>query len=109
MAKSNWIVQRSDDEQLLAATAERKGKIFRCSAVRTLENPEQLEGTVHLSLESRRATVLVDEFPDVKDDILKLQIVNNLDKLAYFNLGEGVSTAYSVLEERRQKKLLTIF
>ncbi len=108
MAKSQWIVKRSEDGQLFAASAKRKGRVFLCSSVKNLPDGKELGGVVHLALESSNAAVLVEEFPEVKDDILDLQIQNKLDQLALFNMGEVVSTAYSLLEKRRQKQLLSI-
>ncbi len=108
MAKLQWIVKRSEDGQLFAASVKRKGRVFQCSSVKNLQDGQELGGDVHLALESGNAAVLVEEFPEVSDDILDLQIQNKLDQLALFNMGEVVSTAYTRLEKRRQKQLLSI-
>ncbi len=108
MAKSQWIVKRSEDDQLFAASVISKGRVFQCSPVQKLQDGSELGGTIHLTLEANDAAVLVEEFPEVKADILDLQIQNKLDQLALFNMGEVVSTSYALLEKRRQKQLLSI-
>jgi hypothetical protein len=108
MMKSQWIVKKSEDEHLIAASVKRKGKVFLCSPVEPLKDSSKLSGLVHLSLESSKAEVIVEEFPKVKDDILELQIQNKLDQLALFSVGEEIATSYAILEERRQKQLLSL-
>ncbi len=108
MAKSHWIIKRSEDGEFLAATVTRKGQSFHCSAVQTLQDPEHLTGHVNLVLESSKAVVLVEEFPDVKDDILQLQIHLALDRHALLDPGDSASISHRFIEERRQKKLLSI-
>ncbi|MEE4242096.1 MAG: hypothetical protein V2I36_11575 [Desulfopila sp.] len=108
MAKSHWIIKRSEDESLIASAVKRKGKIFHCSGVQSLHDAGNLAGTISLTIDSSKASVLIEEFPDVKDDVLQLQIENKINQLALFNVEENISTAYSVINERRQKRLLSI-
>jgi hypothetical protein len=108
MTKSRWIVKRSEDGEFLAAEVTRKKQFFHCSAVQILKDPKLLTGPVNLALESSKAVVLVEEFPDVKNEIMQLLIHQSLDRNALLEPGEKFSISNRLLEERRQKKLLSI-
>ncbi len=108
MSNKQWIGTRSEDDRFLAAEFQRKGPVLHCSAVHQVDTPSELSGTLSLTVSSSKASILVEEFPLLKADLLKLQIENKLDQLALFDVGEAVSTSYQKVEEQRQKQLLAV-
>ncbi len=108
MSRKQWIGTRNEDNRFLAAECKRKGQVIHCSAVHQVDAPEELTGTLSLAVSSSKASILVEEFPKLKEDLLKLQIENKLDQRALFDVGEAVSISYHKLEERHQKQLLAI-
>ncbi len=108
MSRKQWIGTRSEDNRFLGAEFRCKGQVIHCSAVHEVDTPKELSGTLSLAVSSSKTSILVENFPILKANILQLQIENRIDQLALFDVGESVSTSHYSLEEQQQRQLLSI-
>ncbi len=108
MAKTHWLIKQRGNGQLFALKASRRGKLFHCTPVKEMDNPDNLSGKVDMALESDKTIVLIDDFALTSGNILELQIHKKIDQLALFGVDEKVITAHHSLGKRRHLQRLSV-
>ena len=108
MNNARWALQRTPAGSVLATSVKCKGKVFHCGAVREIPESEKLYGKASSCIDSKKTVVEVAELPILKKNILQLQLKNNIEQLAIFDLNEAISVSHKTIGKQSHKQSLSI-
>ena len=109
MNKPHWILQRTPNERLLGASVKRRGKVYRCSAVKEIADSDKLKGKACFCVDSNKTVVEITDLPLLKKmDVLQLQIKNKIELLAIFDVDEAIAVSHRVIRKQSQQQSLSI-
>lgn len=108
MRTPHWILQRTPEERLFAASVKRRGKVYHCSAVKEIADSVKPSGKACFCIDSNKTVVEVTDLPLLKKDILRLQIKNRIELLAIFDVNEAIAISHRVIRKHAQQQSLSI-